>query len=104
MGLWEFASHIRAITVIGTTVQLVAPTEPTERGASDPMGLRSSAGHISGNSSGFRAANRHRPSAAVQITWTGFAPDSPLEEAGFELLVPLPSRTLRRTVQAGVNA
>jgi hypothetical protein len=33
-----------------------------------------------------------------------FALDSPLEEAGFELLVPLPSRTLRRTVQAGVNA
>jgi hypothetical protein len=46
MGLWEFASHIRGITVIGTRVRLVAPTVPTERGASDRMGLRSFAGHI----------------------------------------------------------
>ena len=33
-----------------------------------------------------------------------FAPDSALEQSGFEPLVPLPSRTLRRTVQAGINA
>jgi hypothetical protein len=49
MGLWEFARHIRTITVMGTTVRLVAPTGPTERGASDLTGLRSSADHISGN-------------------------------------------------------
>ena len=50
MGLWEFARHIRTTTVTGTTtVRLVVPTVPTERGASDPMGLRSSAGPISGN-------------------------------------------------------
>jgi hypothetical protein len=60
MGLWEFANHIRTITVMGTTVRLVARTDPTERGASDPMGLRSSAGRISGNSGGLHAANRHR--------------------------------------------
>jgi hypothetical protein len=47
MGLWEFASNIRIVTVMGTTVRLVAPTGLTERGASDPMGLRSSAGHTS---------------------------------------------------------
>jgi hypothetical protein len=46
MGLWEFVSHIRGITVIGTRVRLVAPTVPTERGASDRMGLRSFVGHI----------------------------------------------------------
>jgi hypothetical protein len=52
MGLWEFARHIRTTTVTGTiTVRLVAPTGPTERGASDDMGLRSSAGPISGNNS-----------------------------------------------------
>ena len=45
-GLWEFATHIRTITVIGTTVRLVAPTVPTERDVSDPMALRSFAGHI----------------------------------------------------------
>ena len=60
-GLWEFASHIRAITVIGTTVRLVAPTVPTERDVSDPMALRSFAGHINGDkpcgSGGLRAAN-----------------------------------------------
>ena len=50
-GVWGFASHTRTVTVMGTTVRLVAPTGPTERGASDPMGLRSSAGHISGNNS-----------------------------------------------------
>jgi hypothetical protein len=50
MGLWEFARHIRTTTVMGTiTVRLAAPTVPTERGASDLMGLRSSADHISGN-------------------------------------------------------
>jgi hypothetical protein len=49
MGLWEFARHIRTITVMGTTVRLVVPTDPTERGASDPTGLRSSADPISGN-------------------------------------------------------
>ena len=49
MGLWEFARHIRTITVMGTTVRLVVPTDLTERGASDLMGLRSSAGHISCN-------------------------------------------------------
>jgi hypothetical protein len=49
MGLWAFASHIRTITVMGTTVRLLAPTVPTGRGASDPMGLRSFAGHISAN-------------------------------------------------------
>jgi hypothetical protein len=30
--------------------------------------------------------------------------DSALEQSGFEPLVPLPSRILRRTVQAGINA
>ena len=59
MGLWEFARHIRTITVMGTTVRLVAPTGPTERGASDPMGLRSSAGHI--RSSIRRAAASKEP-------------------------------------------
>jgi len=49
MGLWEFARHIRTITVMGTTIRLVVPTDPTERGASDPMGLRSFGGHISGD-------------------------------------------------------
>ena len=49
MGLWEFTRHIRTITVMGTTVRLVVPTDPTERGASDHMGLRSSAGHIRGD-------------------------------------------------------
>ena len=56
MGLWEFARHIRTVTVMGTTVRLVAPTGPTERGASDHMGLRSSAGPISGNNSGAAAS------------------------------------------------
>jgi hypothetical protein len=59
MGLWEFARHIRTITVMGTTVRLVVPTDPTERGASDHMGLRSSAGPISGNNSG-AAASKER--------------------------------------------
>ena len=49
MGLWEFARHIRTITVMATTIRLVVPTDPTERGASDPMGLRSFGGHISGD-------------------------------------------------------
>jgi hypothetical protein len=49
MGLWEFARPIRTITVMGTTVRLVVLTDPTERGASDHMGLRSSANHISDN-------------------------------------------------------
>ena len=49
MGLWEFTRHIRTITVMGTTIRLVVPTDPTERGASDHTGLRSSAGPISGN-------------------------------------------------------
>ena len=35
---------------------VVAPTVPTERAASDPMGLGSSAGHISGNNSGAAAS------------------------------------------------
>jgi hypothetical protein len=48
-GLWEFASHIRTITVIGTTVQLVALMAPTGQGALDPMAERSFAGHISSN-------------------------------------------------------
>ena len=47
MGLWEFANHILTITVMGTTVRLVAPTVPTEPGASDPMAARSFTGHIS---------------------------------------------------------
>jgi len=51
MGLWEFASHIRTVTDMGTTVRLVAPMAPTERAASDLMEVRSSAGHISGNNS-----------------------------------------------------
>ena len=55
-GVWGFASHTRTVTVMGTTVRLVAPTGPTERGASDPMGLRSFAGHISGNNSGAAAS------------------------------------------------
>jgi hypothetical protein len=60
MGLWEFARHIRTTTVMGTTtVRLVAPTGPTERGASDHMGLRSSAGPISGNNSA-AAASKER--------------------------------------------
>src|SRR5580704_3868373 len=50
MGLWEFARHIRTTTATGTTtVRLVVPTDLIERGASDLMGLRSSAGHISCN-------------------------------------------------------
>jgi hypothetical protein len=44
---------------MGTTVRLVVPTDPTERGASDHMGLRSSAGPISGNNSG-AAASKER--------------------------------------------
>jgi hypothetical protein len=60
-GLWEFASHIRAITVMGTMVRLVALMAPTGRGASDPMAERSFAGHINGDkpygSGGLRAAN-----------------------------------------------
>jgi hypothetical protein len=56
MGLWEFARHIRTITVMGTTIRLVVPTDLTERGASDHMGLRSSAGPISGNNSGAAAS------------------------------------------------
>ena len=59
MGLWEFTRHIRTITVMGTTIRLVVPTDPTERGASDHMGLRSSAGPISGNNSG-AAASKER--------------------------------------------
>ena len=56
MGLWGFANHTRTVTVMGTIVRLVAPTVPTERAASDPMGLGSSAGHISGNNSGAAAS------------------------------------------------
>ncbi len=52
MGLWEFASHIRIITVMDITIRLPVRTGLTERAASDPMGLRSSAGHISGNNQG----------------------------------------------------
>jgi hypothetical protein len=53
MALWEIASHIRTTTVMDTTtVRLVVPTDPTERGASDHMGLRSSAGPISGKTQG----------------------------------------------------
>src|SRR5947209_6495029 len=37
MGLWECASHIRTVTVIGTIVRLVAPTVRTGRGVLDPM-------------------------------------------------------------------
>ena len=53
---WEFARHIRTVTVMGTTVRLVVPTDPTERGASDHMGLRWSGGPISGNNSGASAS------------------------------------------------
>lgn len=56
MGLWECASHIRTVTVIGTTLRLVAPTVHTERGVSDPMVPRSSAGHISGGNQGQRVS------------------------------------------------
>ena len=63
MGLWEFANHIRTITVMGTTVRLVAPTVPTEPGVSDPMALRSFAGHIK-----WRQAN---VAAAVSAPLTG---------------------------------
>jgi hypothetical protein len=49
MGLWEFARHIRTITVMGTTVRLAVPTDHTERGASDLTGLRSFGGHIRGD-------------------------------------------------------
>jgi hypothetical protein len=49
MGLWEFASHIRTITGIGTTARLVAPTVLTKQGVSDPMVVRSSAGHTRDN-------------------------------------------------------
>ena len=41
---------------MGPTVRLVVPTDLTERGASDHMGLRSSAGPISGNNSGAAAS------------------------------------------------
>ena len=52
----ECASHIRTVTVIGTTLRLVAPTVRTERGVSDPMVPRSSAGHISGGNQGQRVS------------------------------------------------
>jgi hypothetical protein len=72
-GVWEFARHIRTITVMGTTVRLVVPTAPTERGASDPMGLRSSAGHISGKTP--RAAASKEPQlvdrAVVAVRMSG---------------------------------
>jgi hypothetical protein len=38
MGLWEFASHIRTVTGMGTTIRLVALTVLTERGASAQWG------------------------------------------------------------------
>ena len=56
MGPWVFARHIRTITVMGTTVRLVVLMDPTERGASDPMGLRSSAGPIRATTQGQRLA------------------------------------------------
>ena len=59
MGLLEFASHIRTTTVIGTAARSVVPTVPTERGVSDPMVLRSSAGHISGNN-GWQRVSKSR--------------------------------------------
>jgi hypothetical protein len=60
MALSEFARHIRTATVTDTTtVRLVVPTGPTERDASDHIGLRSSAGPISGNNSG-AAASKER--------------------------------------------
>jgi hypothetical protein len=65
MGLWEFANHIRIVTVMGTTVRLVAPTAPTEPGASDLMGLPSSGGHISGKNSG--AAASREPKLGKEI-------------------------------------
>jgi hypothetical protein len=55
----------RTITVMGTTVRLVVPTDPTERGVSDPMGLRSSAGHISGKNS--RAAASREPKLGKEM-------------------------------------
>jgi hypothetical protein len=55
-GCGSFASHIRTVTVMGTTVRLVAPTAPTEPGVSDLMGLPSFGGHISGNNSGAAAS------------------------------------------------
>ena len=82
MVLWEFASHIRAITVIGITVRLVAPTVPTGRGASDPTGLRSFAGHINGNNPAAadcalahgRSDNADIPTAATPAVFLAAAP------------------------------
>jgi adenylate cyclase len=70
MGLWESTRHIRIITVMGTTVRLVVPTDPTERGASDPTGLRSFGGHISGNGLRWRRAS---PIATI-AWWVWLAP------------------------------
>jgi hypothetical protein len=83
MALWEFASHIRTTTVMDTTtVRLVVPTDPTERGASDHMGLRSSAGRISGKNS--RAVASREPKlgkerAVVAVRMSGLigAADQP---------------------------
>ena len=44
---------------------------------------------------GEKALRAGRPGAAAKLR---FALDSPLEQSGFEPLVPPPSRTLRRTV------
>jgi hypothetical protein len=52
MGLWEFASHIRAITVMGTMVRLVALMAPTGQAVLDHMALRLFGGHIRGNNRG----------------------------------------------------
>ena len=65
MGLWESARHSRTITVtatiitvMGTTLRLAAPMAPTERGALDHMGARSSADPISCNNNCGAAASR----------------------------------------------
>jgi hypothetical protein len=65
---------------MGTTVRLVVPTDPTERGASDHMGLRSSAGPISGNNSGAAASKeRQLEMAVVAVRMSGLirAADQP---------------------------
>ena len=56
---------IRTVTVMGTTVRLIAPMARTERGVSDPMGLRSSAGHIRSNIPGLVACAADGPTPSV---------------------------------------
>lgn len=82
-GLWECASHTRAITVISTTVRLVAPTVPTGLGASDPMAAWSFAGHISSKKESRRSMVT---GAAAKVFWWVELAVKPGELANFEKL------------------